>query len=115
MRPIKFRAWDGQQMINDWLVMQEEKTQVVVTQRSVAGLVPMQFTGLKDKNGKGIYEGDYVKCRAEHPVGMKWEPEGVVVWENGRYHFQNMGLDNAMVQTLEVIGNIYENPELLNP
>ncbi len=79
MRTIKFRAWDGQKMIDNWLVMKQEHTQTVVTQRSVAGLVPMQFTGLLDKNGKEIYESDILETGTGHHLTVEWN-EACGMW-----------------------------------
>ena len=66
----------------------------------------MQFTGLLDKNGKEIYEGDVIK--EKHCTSY-------VIFEEGRFQLhQNSG--NYVVQNTqyyEIIGNIYENPELL--
>jgi len=76
-----------------------------------------QFTNLPDKNGKEIYEGDIIDWKIGEP------PEGIYEvkwWENGWFlenedkHkealYKNLG---EKPWTLEVIGNIYENPELL--
>ena len=69
---------------------------------SFSAVVLMQYIGLKDKNGKEIYEGDIVKNRD----GQIYEIEFKFNSFNGKY----------MVDfwELEVIGNIWENPELLN-
>lgn len=69
----------------------------------------MQSTGLKDKNGVEIFEGD---------VGWDahFEEYGEVVFENGsfRYEFGNISEDLFEVtDDIEIVGNIYENPELL--
>jgi hypothetical protein len=75
----------------------------------------MQYTGLKDKNGKEIYEGDIL---------LDWEglKRYVVEWNEKWACFQTRKLQNDRIEmemdtlhTAEAIGNIYENPELLAP
>jgi uncharacterized phage protein (TIGR01671 family) len=71
----------------------------------------MQYTGLKDKNGKEIYEGDIVECGDWVPDAHclnTWE--NVVKWDIDTASF--VGVDG---EENRVIGNIYENPELLTP
>jgi hypothetical protein len=70
-----------------------------------------QFTGLQDKNGKEIYEGDIVNLGGE----INFE----VIWETSEFTLENYKrgrriIGNILVSRGEVIGNIYENPELLN-
>ena len=71
----------------------------------------MQFTGLKDKNGKEIYERDIVKQkngRKEIQIGeIKWVIRGYEVLTNISW--------KSIKDEIEVIGNIYENPNLLTP
>ncbi len=113
MRQIKFRAWDGE----------KEKFHFFTALSGLYGVlnpIVQQYTGLHDKNGKEIYEGDILKCLPSETVGVvRWCNElalfDLVVHMEGEegtmtiYSHQE-GLNNTR---REVIGNIYENPELL--
>lgn len=78
----------------------------------------VQFTGLKDKNGKDIYEGDVVKFNRQQ--GYTYLHKGSiekVSWFNFQYSGfgfnENIPLTLKRSKEIEVIGNIYENPELI--
>ena len=121
----KFRAWDttNKEMFKDTFSITESGQVVVVEQEDVMcppdyvfvdNLVIMQSTGLKDKNGKEIFEGDIVKMSKD----VYSEPTyyEVVRHRGGAYHLESKqhGCELWLRHTdCEVVGNLYENPELL--
>jgi uncharacterized phage protein (TIGR01671 family) len=126
MREIKFRAWDKihkeikEVAIISWIsrfaALWNVRGNVRITiDRDFGDIELMQYTGLKDKNGKEIYEGDivYAKC-CEKYLEVYWNDIGCGGWwftekiDGDMYPVGKIDLD-----WLEVKGNIYENPELL--
>ena len=81
-----------------------------------------EFTGLKDKNGKEIYEGDIFPCLyafdgcTEHTMRVEYNEPRAGFFPRWNYSkCQQKGVEKTMhdLTTLKIIGNIYENPELL--
>ena len=119
MREIKFRAWDGNQMSEEFMLSLEgevlsPETFPFTVRKDV---VLMQYTGLKDKNGKEIYEGDIVN-------GDHWSIESetpcVIKFTDGKFEAcmpdSNIAAYYAECRSpeeWEVIGNLYETPNLL--
>lgn len=122
-RKIKFRAWDEsrKEMITNFgrleqsmpeLLQNDEYGNIFCGHYEDNGdwiePVLMQYTGLKDKNGKEIYEGDILGW--EKFEGTKNQTRWIVQYNNERGFKNWSSSDNDEI----VIGNIYENPELLS-
>lgn len=136
MRDIKFRAWLIKEKkmvgVSDLLLAGGGIIQTSCEDSDYDGLskvvgrdcVLMQYTGLKDKNGKEIYEGDICEVRYEYDLNesdyCEGESKSEVVFRDGCFCFGKSG-DGLLSQTvasylpnnIEVVGNVYENPELL--
>lgn len=121
MREIKFRAWlkEEKKMINIKAIDWDEDGNIFSVNypegKSYSGygsdnIELMQYTGLKDKNGVKIFEGDIVLA------GSYYE----IIWSKLTCCFKMCNLDDEIELThidsnyIKVIGNIYENKELLN-
>lgn len=104
MREIKFRAWDyrKKQMLD--FDLDDAHKVIPYTDSPI-----MQYTGLKDKNGKEIYEGDILH--------LEFYLDWIVKWHEAGFHIHILNNPETYYSLVpsnrEVIGNIYENPELL--
>lgn len=123
MRQIKFRAWDENAKRMDYNPTRDGFMDgtIGINHFFDADQTPMQCTGLKDKHGKEIFEGDLVKLH--YSAGDYTGMIALVEWCGDccygyRLQFVGLGnnesLGNYARCGLEVIGNAYENPELLD-
>jgi len=128
MREIKFRAWDKDSKLmlykkfydHNWYTTPKNDEDGCHTYSSMQYSDQyhkelMQYTGLKDKNGKEIYEGDivtadYLVMTSRYKVTIEDGHPQLVHMRNNALRFF---LSKDDVEVYEVIGNIYENPELI--
>lgn len=124
-REIKFRAWNGKQIWFPGHFSTDQHSH----QLGFSGTTLMQYTGLLDRNGVEIYEGDILKNVLQYPLEhQQTHPEdkygalrGPVAWHEGWLYinadFENSSSNNLLYKEVaknyEITGNIYENPELL--
>lgn len=135
MREIKLRAWDttGKR----WLTNSEFLKMVVMRSDGLLTFLLesiriVQFTGLLDKNRQEVYEGDILSCSHDKPITVRnehvWPHEEFqikpedrkqeVYWSDASFKLFDHGMQDWMllevagVGGMEVIGNIYENPDM---
>ena len=127
MKEIKFRAWDefGKKIVS-WQQLQRLPHWWTGAPR----MILMQYTGLKDKNGKEIYEGDILEVPMPgltyDIMSVEWKrigrDEGWMLCEKGEALYpvswaigneRTPGLLNDWDDRTKIIGNIYENPKIL--
>ena len=110
-REIKFRAWDktNSKMVSMEYLECHRAGFRLFTEDYAHDFSLMQFTGLTDKNGREIYEGDIVRWHyMEEGVAVVKYSDHYASWEPfNQLRFEVVG------DTFEVIGNVYEHPERL--
>ena len=135
MREIKFRAWFGDKIIKPMSLqkMIHQKDNTIPLKVLEKEIIFMQYTGLEDRNGVEIYEGDIVNFQHIDDYGYMTNVfqngfyRGVVKWgehypgfdifdikDNSTFGFDCNIFSMESDIVIEIIGNIYENKELLN-
>jgi uncharacterized phage protein (TIGR01671 family) len=134
MKEKKFRVWDEKRKNMVYFGFSDVDGGTTSTDGDWSKFIELnhnpvtEYIGLKDKNGKEIYEGDGVKgnyAEALHFGTIEWWKE-YLCWGFKRYKWMNKygemtkgkeigggGLNLYLLKNLEIIGNIHENPELL--
>jgi len=126
MRKIKFRAWDEESKIMFDIARFDLADYTVYPHLFASGFIGerlkiMQYTGVDDVKGTPIYEGDILKMG----ITMSYYRRGIVEFENGYFTFTEMWQKGLLIECEEkpdplnyyyepeVLGNRYENPEML--
>ena len=120
---IRFRAWNKvkKEMITDVINNCVDNFDMVLKHPQIYDV--MQYTGLKDKNGVEIYEGDVVsaswydyeepRCDAIGQIIFNENWCSYCIWDEENKKMSELNGQGAYYWEIEVIGNIYDNPELL--
>ncbi len=127
MREIEFRAWDKKEKVMCWVsIIDFEHRECVLVYptkeykektKSFDEIELIQYTGLKDKNNKEIYEGDIIKNI--QPILSDSKKIGVINYVDGAFRVEWLESGEDLIyyydteRFFEIIGNIYENSELL--
>ena len=121
MREIKFRAWD--ELNNKMIYPHTRSFSDILSSGDILNRWEniMQFTGLLDKNGKESFEGDFIHgkiARMSEVININGKIEYstelakfIVKYKSPRGW--DLHMDLSVFHEIEIIGNIYENPELL--
>lgn len=119
MRTIKFRIWDNEQ--NKFLSHKDQVEVLGMVGFNDERMIWSQFTGLTDKSGREIFEGDIVHCEDEmyaFDTMFNSADTHPIIFENGAFRYDGVPLADMVTgahpRICEVVGNIYEHPELLD-
>ncbi len=127
MRKFKFRVWDKESKKflkigrgnNFDLIFSGKSWEAVADWENKTKIILQQFTGLFDKKGSEIYEGDIILSDKNQPYANTWEvifSEGCFSLIDAKRNGDDYGVFTRAIRDVknyEIVGNIFENPELL--
>lgn len=124
-REIKFRVWDSvkKQWTFDFYFGLDLRPDPILEGRDMDDFIFQEFTGLKDKNGKNIYEGDILCEKMTKELAAEGNDcfIGQVIYSSGAFMLEDgdvlyghvLSFSPDVLEDFYVIGNIFDNPELI--
>jgi len=119
MREIKFRAWNKiSSRMDNWYNLVDKNLRNIFIMKDHNGYELMQYTGIKDRDGKEIYEGDIVEGKSYNinndliDINYFQVIQDIEGWKLKHKNYRK-NKKIRFAKYMKVIGNIYENPELL--
>ena len=112
----KFRAWDKEtKTMNGMAEIYRNRNQEIELHPRDENIILMQSTGLVDKEGTEVFVGDIIKCTrgCPHEVYIEKEYGGTYIGGMPAIYLKGIRDGYAWTEHEEILGNIYENPELL--
>lgn len=127
----RYRAWDvlAEKMIDEILMISFVRKEIIgkfsdgstsvplkfEDERNGEDVILMQSTGLRDKNGKEVFIGDIIKCTRGclHEIYLEKEYGGTFMGGIPAVYLKGLDVGYAWTEDEEIIGNVHENPELL--
>lgn len=123
-REIKFRVWDSiTKMLHQWWRVKK----IGISMFDLDHYILLQYTGLKDKNRIEIYEGDIMSFGRKQKYHVVFESGSFILYHTVLKDFDGSKLRwgllsrafdvdmKGIIDNVKVVGNIYENPELIKP
>ena len=105
MKDYKFRAWDKQLKQFRYF----DFSTCLPCYSYKVNWVVQQFTGLVDKNGREVYEGDIMKS----DFFVNSEIKSIIFWEDGGFELDGDVISQDTLNYYEIVGNVFQNPELI--